>query len=107
MFAPAPAPRSTAISRPRPLSFLTVSGVAATRASPSRRSLRTASFTSAAVGAEEHEEEHQKPDQDQRPDDELREQAPGLLVLSDVHSTRLVAVIACHSNPLNSRAGGL
>src|SRR5829696_1033473 len=43
MPADRPAPVSTATKRPRPLYFLTVSGVAATRVSAGRRSFRTAS----------------------------------------------------------------
>src|SRR3954466_2906009 len=42
MAAPAPAPASTTTSKPRAFSFLTLSGVAATRVSPARRSLVTA-----------------------------------------------------------------
>ena len=65
---PAPAPVSTTTSRPRPLNFLTDSGVAATRVSPSRRSLGTASFilqppTRLAVGPEDGEEDHDQEDE--------------------------------------------
>src|SRR5262249_47570858 len=62
-----PAPASTATSRPSPLSFLTVSGVAATLVSPSRRSLRTASFTGALAGPEDRQEDHDQADTDDRP----------------------------------------
>src|SRR5215469_2215279 len=101
MRAARPAPASTTMSRPRPLSFLTVSGVAATRASPSRRSLRMASFMGRSVlksaGAEHREQDHDDPDSDHGIFDEGNEALPGPHVFVEVGGVRLAAVtlIAC------------
>src|SRR5580698_5373620 len=89
MRAAAPAPVSTVTSRPRPFNFLTVSGETATRVSPSRRSLRTASFIVLSVGTEDGQEDHDQADSDDRPFNELRETRPCLDVLADVHRAGL------------------
>src|SRR5580698_7669728 len=92
MRAAAPAPASTVTSRPRPFSFLTVSGEAATRVSPSRRSLRTASFIALSVGTENGQEDHDQANSDDRPLHELRESAPRFDVLADVHRAGLKVI---------------
>src|SRR5215469_4563047 len=81
MRAPSPAPDSTTTFKPSPFSFRTVSGVAATRASPARRSLMTASFidsgTDSAVGPENCEEGEKGDGADHLPLHESDEPAPG------------------------------
>src|SRR5580693_8446926 len=94
MRAAAPAPVSTATSSPSALNFLTVSGEAATRASPARRSLRMASFMGVprSMRAEQGQEQHDQDDEPHRPLHELREAEPGLLMGRDIH--RAGSVIA-------------
>src|SRR3954466_13411878 len=71
-----------ATSSPRPLSFFTASGVAATRASPARRSLRMASFMDALVVRAPDQENCQQDDRaDEHPFDELEKTEPGFHML--------------------------
>src|SRR5436190_20705949 len=97
MRAPVPAPVSTAMSRPSALSFLTLSGVAATRVSPSRRSFRTASFIGwvSAVRAEDGEDDHDQPDPGHRVLHEAREALPAFDMLRHIHLALVIFVRIC------------
>src|ERR1700733_3802114 len=116
MRAFAPAPDSTVTSSPRPLSFLTVSGVAATRASPARRSLRIASFMGAwregsTVCAEYCEEDEYDGGPDHQPLHQCEKPVPGSHMFGNVHRTVVGSVLGVpgHAYPqrLDSKAAGL
>src|SRR3569623_2981137 len=62
MLAVSPAPTSTATSAPSAMNFLTVSGVAATRRSPSAVSLRTAIFSRVLLMARRDQPDHDRGD---------------------------------------------
>src|ERR1700744_2965545 len=101
MRACAPAPVSTATSRPKPLNFLIDSGVAATRVSPEAVSLGTASFIPSPrplpVGPEYGQEDHDQQNERRRPFGEGQEPRISPLMLADVHRTgNVVIVVGSH-----------
>src|ERR1700679_1713542 len=103
MRAAAPAPVWTTTSRPRPLNFLTDSGVAATRVSPGDVSLGTASFNHApffclsVMGPEYGEEGDNAENQNERPFDASQKSRIAALMLGNVHRAgRIMGIMLCH-----------
>src|SRR5688572_9977651 len=110
MSAAVPAPVSITTVQPRPTNFFTVSGEAATRFSPARRSFGIPIFMPTPPGASsapktktapirrrlagsDDEDRHQH-QQDHHgngaPDRHLHEGFPGALMLADIHGAHLV-----------------
>src|SRR5690606_19902389 len=80
-----PAPASTATLAPRPMNFLTVSGVAATRVSPAASSFRTAMRMPGRSGREQKNDEGGHEHRDDRPYLEQAEEARiGFLCCFDI-----------------------
>src|SRR5580692_10667556 len=93
MRAAAPAPVSTATSRPSVLNFLIDSGVAATRVSPVAVSLRTASFIAngrSAVGPENGQEHHDQQNPNQGVFGEGEKTGIAAQMLADIHRAGLI-----------------
>src|ERR1700722_1868306 len=108
MQAFSPAPVSTVTAKPRAFSFLTVSGVAATRASPARRSFRTARFmgggTDSAVGAEDCEKYEQDDGSDHLPLHETQKPVLGFQVLGHVGGARIRLVSGLRGHLVRPRS---
>src|SRR6188474_2778071 len=98
MLAPAPAPLSTARLAPRPMNFLTVSGVAATRRSPASPSLSTAIFTPQPPPVSVRDDQDNEQCRDRADDRAIFHQADEHMIGVGVETVGPVGLFGSHMN---------